>query len=68
MDTKNLRYYIEAIGELNPRELDILIRRYTVPTWSLEKLSRKYGVTRQRIGQIEVQAYTKIFKYIKKIK
>jgi RNA polymerase sigma-32 factor len=52
---------VEAMGVLNDREKDILTqRRLTDKTVTLEQLSEQYGVSRERIRQIEVRAFEKI--------
>jgi RNA polymerase sigma-32 factor len=52
---------IEAMDVLNDRERDILTeRRLTEPAVTLEELSEKYGVSRERIRQIEVRAFEKL--------
>jgi RNA polymerase sigma-32 factor len=52
---------VEAMDVLNDRERDILTeRRLTEPAVTLEELSEKYGVSRERIRQIEVRAFEKL--------
>ncbi len=52
---------IEAMDVLNERERDILTeRRLAEPPVTLEELSEKYGVSRERIRQIEVRAFEKL--------
>ena len=51
----------EAMGELNKREADILRERHLredPPT--LETLSRKHGISRERVRQIEMRALGKL--------
>ena len=51
----------QAMGALNDRERDILTkRRLTEPSVTLEDLSTAYGVSRERIRQIEVRAFEKL--------
>lgn len=51
----------EAMGVLNDREKDILMqRRLAEETITLEDLSSKYDVSRERIRQIEVRAFEKL--------
>jgi RNA polymerase sigma-32 factor len=51
----------EALQTLKPRERCILEeRRLKEPAVSLEELARDYGVSRERIRQIEVRAFEKI--------
>ena len=50
-----------ALGELNEREREIIIaRRLTDDPETLEELSHKYGVSRERVRQIEVKAFEKL--------
>ena len=55
-----------AMAHLNDRERDILMERRLreVPT-TLEDLSQKYGISRERVRQIEVRAFEKLQKAIK---
>jgi len=56
----------EAMDVLNDRERDILTqRRLSEETVTLEDLSGKYGVSRERIRQIEVRAFDKLQKRVK---
>ena len=51
----------EAMTVLNDREKDILVqRRLTDDTVTLEDLSARYEVSRERIRQIEVRAFEKL--------
>jgi RNA polymerase sigma-32 factor len=51
----------EALDVLNEREKDILTqRRLSDETITLEDLSSQYGVSRERIRQIEVRAFEKL--------
>ena len=51
----------QAMGVLNDREKDILMqRRLAEETITLEDLSGKYDVSRERIRQIEVRAFEKL--------
>ena len=53
----------EALSVLNDREKDILTeRRLSDQPVTLEDLSGKYGVSRERIRQIEVRAFEKLQK------
>jgi len=53
----------EAMTVLNDREKDILTqRRLSDATVTLEDLSSQYGVSRERIRQIEVRAFEKLQK------
>jgi len=50
-----------ALGTLNPRERHIIqVRRLTETPKTLEALAAEYGVTRERIRQIEVRAVEKL--------
>ncbi len=52
---------MEAIEALNERERDILTeRRLAEPAVTLEELSARYNVSRERIRQIEVRAFEKL--------
>jgi RNA polymerase sigma-32 factor len=54
---------MEAMGELNEREQHILTeRKLTDDPQTLEELSQVYGVSRERIRQIEVRAFEKLQK------
>jgi RNA polymerase sigma-32 factor len=51
----------EALEVLNDREKDILTqRRLSEETITLEDLSNQYGVSRERVRQIEVRAFEKL--------
>ncbi|MFO6464142.1 RNA polymerase sigma factor RpoH [Jannaschia sp. KMU-145] len=51
----------DAMDVLNDREKDILTqRKLSEETVTLEDLSEKYGVSRERIRQIEVRAFEKL--------
>ena len=50
-----------ALDELTPRERDILeARRLRDEPMTLEDLSLKYGISRERVRQIEVRAFEKL--------
>jgi RNA polymerase sigma-32 factor len=56
-----------AMLGLNPREREIIIaRRLTDPAATLEDLSARHGVSRERIRQIEVRAFEKLQENIRK--
>ena len=58
----------EAIATLNERERAILIeRRLTDEPKTLEELSQTYGVSRERVRQIEVRAFEKLQKSMQDI-
>jgi RNA polymerase sigma-32 factor len=51
------------MDQLTDREKDVLIqRRLTDDVVTLEELSERYGVSRERIRQIEVRAFEKLQK------
>ena len=55
-----------ALKSLNPRERDILVeRRLRDEPTTLEDLSQKYAVSRERVRQIEVRAFEKLQKAMK---
>ena len=60
LDTRR-EMMVQAMGVLNDREKDILVQRRLndVPV-TLEELSESYGVSRERIRQIEVRAFEKL--------
>ncbi|PRX35281.1 RNA polymerase sigma-32 factor [Meinhardsimonia xiamenensis] len=58
----------QAMDVLNERERDILTQRRLVDEpVTLEELSQKYGVSRERIRQIEVRAFEKLQKRMKEL-
>ena len=57
----------EAMLELNAREREIIVsRRLTDTPVTLEDLSQKYGISRERVRQLEVRAFEKLQESIKK--
>jgi RNA polymerase sigma-32 factor len=55
-----------AMSHLTDRERDILVeRRLKENPTTLEELSAKYGISRERVRQIEVRAFEKLQKAIK---
>ncbi len=55
-----------ALEKLNERERDILVeRRLTEEPQTLEQLSQKYKVSRERVRQIEVRAFEKVQKAVR---
>ena len=52
--------------QLNERERDILMQRRLIeePT-TLEDLSARYGISRERVRQIEVRAFEKLQKAVR---
>jgi RNA polymerase sigma-32 factor len=58
----------EAMDVLNDREKDILVqRRLKDQPVTLEELSGQYGVSRERIRQIEVRAFEKLQKRMREL-
>ena len=56
----------KAMEHLNDREKNILVeRRLKENPTTLEELSQKYGISRERVRQIEVRAFEKLQKAIK---
>ena len=59
---------VEAMNALNAREKHILAeRRLTDEPKTLEELSQHYGVSRERVRQIEVRAFEKLQKAMMKL-
>ncbi len=59
---------IDALDSLNERERHILTqRRLTDDPQTLEELSQEYGVSRERVRQIEVRAFEKLQKAMLRI-
>ncbi len=57
----------KAIAGLGDREREIIVaRRLAEPPQTLEDLSQKYGVSRERVRQIEARAFQKLQANIKK--
>lgn len=55
-----------AMQQLNERERDILMqRRLTEEPTTLEDLSARYGISRERVRQIEVRAFEKLQKAVR---
>jgi len=55
-----------AMGDLTERERDIIqARRLQDEPATLEELSQKYGISRERVRQIEVRAFDKLQKQMK---
>jgi len=55
-----------AMGSLNDREKHILMeRRLTEEPKTLEELSAEYGISRERVRQIEVRAFEKLQRAVK---
>lgn len=55
------RLLVTAMKDLKPREQDVIAsRRLSDPPITLEVLSQKLGVSRERVRQIEVRAFEKL--------
>ena len=55
----------EALESLNPRERDIIVqRRLTEDPITLEDLSHRYNISRERVRQIEARALDKMTQYV----
>ena len=64
-NNKRKELLIKALDNLNEREKDIFIKRcLDDPPSTLEKLSKIYNVSRERIRQIEVRSFEKIKKMV----
>lgn len=60
-ESQGARWLAEGMKVLNERELDILTnRRLKEEPLTLEELGERYGVSRERIRQIEVRAFEKL--------
>ena len=58
---------LEAMNALNDREKHILVeRRLVEEPKTLEELSQVYGVSRERVRQIEVRAFEKVQEAVQK--
>ena len=63
---KRRKLLVQAMKGLNERERDILVeRRLRENPTTLEDLSQKYGISRERVRQIEVRAFEKLQKSIR---
>ena len=61
--SKRKELLLKALEKLNEREKDIFIKRcLDDPPATLEKLSKTYNVSRERIRQIEVRCFEKVKK------
>ena len=57
---------VQSLGNLNERERHIFVeRRLTENPKTLEELSEVYGISRERVRQIEVRTFEKVQKAIK---
>ncbi|MBH43759.1 MAG: RNA polymerase sigma factor RpoH [Rickettsiales bacterium] len=58
----------KGLKDLNERERQILMkRRLTEDPLTLEELSKSYGISRERVRQVEVRAFEKLRKVVKNI-
>ncbi|MFN7710379.1 MAG: RNA polymerase factor sigma-32 [Holosporales bacterium] len=65
---KRMRLAKEAFAILSPRELQILtLRRLREPALTLELLSQKLGISRERVRQIEAEALGKLQKRVQRL-
>jgi RNA polymerase sigma-32 factor len=56
------------MGQLDIRERHILSQRKLIDTpLTLDELSKEYGISRERVRQIEVRAFEKLQKHIKEL-
>lgn len=66
MTTKYVRYLLDCWSQLNPREKHILSLRFGLGDRSrkatLEEVGQEFGVSRERIRQVEMEAIQKLFK------
>ncbi len=57
-----------ALTRLNPREQAIIARRrMTYPPATLEDLAQEYGISRERVRQIEAKAFSKLQDHIRSL-
>ena len=57
-----------ALKDLNDRERQILVKRRLIEDpLTLEELSKSYGISRERVRQVEVRAFEKLQKVVKNI-
>ncbi len=65
---KRKQILMKALDNLNERERQILVkRRLTDEPLTLEELSKFYGISRERVRQVEVRAFEKLRKVVKNI-
>ena len=58
----------KGLKDLTERERQILMmRRLTDDPLTLEELSKSYGISRERVRQVEVRAFEKLRKVVKNI-
>ena len=65
---KRKKMLSKGLNDLNERERQILMkRRLTDDPLTLEELSKSYGISRERVRQVEVRAFEKLRKVVKNI-
>ena len=65
---KRTKLLNEAMAQLDIRERHILSQRKLVDTpLTLDELSKEYGISRERVRQIEARAFEKLQKHIKEL-
>ena len=58
----------QALSSLTSRELEVMKgRRLHEPPYTLEEMSQKLHISRERVRQIEAKAFTKLQEFIKKL-
>ena len=65
---KRTKLLNEAMGQLDIRERHILSQRKLIDApLTLDELSKEYGISRERVRQIEARAFEKLQKHIKEL-
>ena len=65
---KRKQMLTKGLKDLNERERQILVkRRLSEDPLTLEQLSKSYGISRERVRQVEVRAFEKLRKVVKNI-
>lgn len=66
--SKRKQMLSKGLKDLNERERQILVkRRLSEDPLTLEQLSKSYGISRERVRQVEVRAFEKLRKVVKNI-
>lgn len=66
--TRRRAFLVTAMDDLNERERRIFeARRLSEDPLTLEELSNEFGVSRERVRQIEVRAFEKVQKAVQKL-
>lgn len=70
LEHKLFKYIISILDELEPREKTIILYRFGLisDNQTLEEIGKKYGLTRERIRQIEAKVLKKLKVKAKKLK